>query len=846
MQQRQQQNPIETLRRRVDFSPFVFPADAPKWLSALGRYTKNDLGVLAILGSDQTINARDPLSLGLAAFTSSLYRQGAGRHISLGLTLGAHHIPLLFAATCILSDALLNGDAKGPNGVLIISKDLDTRSRYCELKIKDEPLDTAYPGSRMRPNGEVVPINSKVSSTWKNGKGVCFFSPGQELPSTRLRPRLAIIDLRYGILSKRAKDIADWAGKLDKHTSVLAIYTLGDRDTSEALHQLKFENVPIDHEAVADCAVSKSDTFATSVDWNLLKKPNYLEREHQIICVDGDEIEKALIEAQQMIQQQSQECMALNRARWILATLSRLPVPPIWYEQSARSMGRFTLARVIEKLSLRHDAGMGLALQSLKMQFENILQKLQTSNPRAEKLAAILPDLAKEAGTLLILVRDEVSKRALQSWLTVEKFPKEVWMSNVEIVACPNYYPMALKSYPIVLVNGALPQRYRWIVGGALGDTVKFLTYSSEIQAIENQLEDIYGEKMLQERFKARERFFSDAPVSAQNTIVTVKRRTPKLKLQKPQTTAQKPAKPSEHKPIAKDFRDLPHALEAAKNIAEQNAQKVLREEKARQNVWDDKSEDEEQITDLAELLGEAPHADDIECYGFGVQANKQGKKTLWLAKDQTVECLKKDDQEGIIQCSPSELIVGDTIIIIAENARVSLFDRVVQIAENQPALQYLASFRREWQEAMKTLQEKYQCRTQGYDLVYSDLKKSGSSISTTLSVRNWVTGRIMGPNDLSSIVAVGRVSKSDAIEKNAAAFDSAFHTIRTIHQTLGRKLIRTIHDSLIEEDEGNNSDAFWLPVSELLDTVDLAEIRSQVPDLRAIPPQLIGRLLPA
>jgi hypothetical protein len=585
--------------------------------------------------------------------------------------------------------------------------------------------------------------------------------------------------------------------------------------------------------------------FATGIDWNLLKKPNYLEREHQVICVDGDEVEKALIDAQQMISVQSQECMALNRARWILATLSRLPVPPIWYEQSARSMGRFTLARVVDKLAVRHDAGMGLALQSLKMQFENILQRLQTSNPRAEKLAAILPDLAKEAGTLLILVRDEVSKRALQSWLTVKKFPNEAWVRKVEVTACPNYHPIALKSYPIVLVNGAFPQRYRWIVGGALGDTVKFLAYSSEVQAIEHQLEEVYGEKPLQERSKARERFFSGTPVSAQHTIVTIKRHTPQLNLQKPQVTAQKPAKTGERKPIAKDFRDLPNAFETAKNIAEQNAQKTLREEKARQNVWDDKLEDEEQITDLTELLGEAPHPDNIVCYGFGVQANKQGKKTLWLAEDQTVECLRKDDQDGIIQCSPSELNVGDTIIIIAESARGSLFDRVVQIAENQPELQYLASFRRQWQEAMKTLQEKYQCSTQGYEQIYMDIRENGSTISTTLSVRNWVTGRIMGPNDKSSIIAVGRVAKIDAIEKNAAAFDDAFHTIRTIHQTLGRKLTRTIHNSLIEGDDDNNADALWLPVSELLDTVDLAEILSRVPETRAIPPQLIGRLLP-
>lgn len=861
----QQRNPLETLRKQVDLSPYAFPPESPQWLNALTNCLNKDLGALAILGPSgldvRSLGAArritpDPLTLSLAALVNALRQTGLGRHVALGLPPGARHLPLLFATSSILADALLREQANvlgqvldGLSGVLVISKDLDIRSRYCDLCVQHEPLDNAYPGSRMRPDGELIAISSKAANNI--GKGVCFFSPGQNLPRTRLRPCLVIIDFRYGILAKRVRDIAAWACNLNKHTAVLAIYTQGDRDTCDALNLLKFDSFPIDHEALAGCAKLKPTIFATesTLDWNVLRNPTYLEREHQIICVDGEEVEKALIEAQQMIQSQlQQDNMGLNRARWLCATLSRLPVPPIWYEKSARSLGRYTLARLIDKLAVHHDAGMGVAMQSLKMQFESILLKLQVCNPRAEKLRSILPSLVGDAGEILILVRDEVSQRALQNWLELEVFSNARWLQKVEVRACSNYFPVALKSYPLVLVNGAFPRRYSWIAGGALGDTVTFLSYSTEVEAIGKQLEDVYGDRPLQERANARERFFSSPAVLVNQKPAAMQHLIPKLNLQQPPAVIRKIEKPTDiPKPVAKNFRDLPQVLETARNITERNNQIVLQQEQARRAVWEDCMDDESQITDLVELINGPAHEDDVPCYRFEVQCHKQGKKVLWLAKDQLIECIRKNEPDEISEWTADELSIGDTVILVEESARGSLFDRVVRIAENQPELQYLAAFRRQWQEAMKALASKYDCDNKGYWQLYNDLRNKGSNISTTISVRNWVLGHVMGPTDISSIIAAGRLTGIASIERNAKELDNAFRTIRTIHQTLGRRLTRTIYESsryLVDEDEGEEKKALWLPVNEILDTVELAEICVRAQEARPIPPQVVGRLL--
>jgi hypothetical protein len=104
-----------------------------------------------------------------------------------------------------------------------------------------------------------------------------------------------------------------------------------------------------------------------------------------------------------------------------------------------------------------------------------------------------------------------------------------------------------------------------------------------------------------------------------------------------------------------------------------------------------------------------------------------------------------------------------------------------------------------------------------------------------------------MGPTDISSIIAAGRLTGIASIERNAKELDNAFRTIRTIHQTLGRRLTRTIYESsryLVDEDEGEEKKALWLPVNEILDTVELAEICVRAQEARPIPPQVVGRLL--
>jgi hypothetical protein len=857
---RQTENdPVKLLRSQVNLSPYFFPVSSPDWLLGLNKLVAEDLGILAILGRSglnvaQTNGARvfpDSLSLGISALTDSL--RGKGRRIAIGIPPGARHLPLLLAAVSVLADTLRKAQAAAGHqqntampGVLIVSTDLDVRSRYCDLRVKNETLDSVFPGSRMKPSGEVVAL----SASQKNGlgKGVCFLLPGQKLPAANVRVGLAVLDLRYARLSKRAKNIATWACGLHKQTEVIALYTLGDRETLDALSKQNFEVFPVDHSACALCCNLMPGSLPTqgAVDWNILRNPKYLEREHEVVSIQDDTLEIMLATARKMIdEQKAEDNFGINRARWIAAALTQLPTPLIWYEQAARNLGRSTLRRMIDLLSFKHEVGMGSTMQSLRMQFEAILNQIQTANPRAAKFLEILPNLVQDAGEVLVLVRDDISRRALQNWFDVEAFPNAPWLRNVSICACSDYSSIALKKFPLVIVNGSFPRRYRWIAGAALGDTVNFLAFPSEVSVIESQLQDVYSASAIDARSAQRRRVLG-VPASSKNEAASFT-----LHFNKPKTSAESAKKDASSPFTIKSLADIGKTIEAAKSIFTRKQEDEKKRQELKLISWEDTATDD--ASELSDSDTDLPaHTDDLNCHQFKIMSKQRGLGMLWLPPSQMIECVRSSSPEVVSRLTAREVKHRDHIVFVQEDARGGLFERVVELAEDQPELQYLAAYRKQWEEAIRCLGIKYDCERRGYSQLLYDFRQAGSTISTEISIGNWISGRVMGPDDVSSIRAAGQLAGMQSLQREAGDFDRAFRQIRALHQALGRRLTRLIKQSskYLMDDEGSTGqdslgDHIWLPVNELLETVDVSEVLSVSTETQSIPPSKVGRFIP-
>src|SRR5262249_13318550 len=143
----------------------------------------------------------------------SLYIAGLGdlvrnsdQRLAVGLPPAGRHLALLLAVTSMLSHALQlqpDGTAqRGRSGILIITPNLDIRSRYCDLLFRGHILDDEFPGSRLRPDGSRVMLRGANRPA---DSGICFFLPLTNLPSRiEFYPALIVLDLRYAQWTARA------------------------------------------------------------------------------------------------------------------------------------------------------------------------------------------------------------------------------------------------------------------------------------------------------------------------------------------------------------------------------------------------------------------------------------------------------------------------------------------------------------------------------------------------------------------------------------------------------------------------------------------------------------------
>jgi hypothetical protein len=132
------------------------------------------------------------------------------------------------------------------------------------------------------------------------------------------------------------------------------------------------------------------------------------------------------------------------------------------------------------------------------------------------------------------------------------------------------------------------------------------------------------------------------------------------------------------------------------------------------------------------------------------------------------------------------------------------------------------------------------------------ELQTNGARIQTEQTVRNWALDYVIGPDEISSIVAVGRVSGVSVMVRQAKEFDQSFRRIRGIRQAIGQRLNNTIRKSFKTFAEGSVDpyafqleDRLGIPVDELLETIDLAEVISINKQEQRMPFHSVGRFQP-
>ncbi len=705
----------------------------------------------------------------------------------------------------------------------------------------------------MRPDGTRVALVQHRGA--RSSGGVCFFLPQLALPAKiEFDPALIVIDLRYARWSKRGAELGEWATRVSRHAGVIALYTSGDTDSQRGLRAQGFDDFPMDHGAVAtvmtNVVARKVIQPQPLVDWTLERVSQFLDREHEIKEVPaGSEIEGMLANIARFLQDLGdRDSGDLRRARWLLAALAQMPIPLIWYEEAARSLGRLTIRRMISYLGTKNyfDPDLGPVIQTLRMNFNQAYEAIHSNNPRSDALVSVLGQLLNDrsdGGFILVLVRDGVMERAMRTWIEVAGLISPSESERLEIAACSRYVGLADKRFPDAVVNGAFPRRYAWIAGSALAEKVIFLTYRRESDLVVRQLAEVYDREKQLARSSVRQSTVSKLIPSyrsagAHNSEAVV----PELKLVRPDS---KPPEETHHKmqTFGTGLKDLGAAMEAAHQQDTDRANRLRLEIE-----WpDDVIDEETAVSDLGDMAS-GDDADDVESVRIYVNSRANGAGYVWIPVDQLVECVRLGSSD-VLRVFPMDLRVRDVLLWMDDGRRASLFDRIVDLAEDQPQMQYLAAFRQRWRGALGQLAAMYTVGHRvDYGAILASLQQQGALIETELAVRCWVSDAVIGPEKLSSIIAVGRVVGSDHLITHAKEFDRAFRRIRGIRQGIGRRLSFAIRRSFrnrqpVDVAQGDDLDiTLGLPVDELVDSIDLAEVVRVDENVRRVPAQLADR----
>ena len=691
--------------------------------------------------------------------------------------------------------------------------------------------------------------------------GVCFFLPEIDLPKdVKLRPSLVVLDLRYARWVRRAENLARWVKSTFPSSRAITLYTIGDTDTRSALCQAGFVDIPFDHAAIGTCLHYVDDPGATSssVDLSLGHTTHFLTRNHivdEIVAPESlDDLYSA--NAQLLYEQYREDNPDLNRARWLLAVLSQMPVPLPWYEITVRGMGRSTLKRLIEMLGIlsRKEKGSGAIIQTVRMYLQRLYIHLEQHNPRADALRHLVANSASDAeSNVLVLLRDRAMAQALDSWLTVEACPGAGWLTKVEIKSYDTYSEIASQQYESVIINGTVPRRYRWVLGGALGRRVTFLGYSYESDLVEQHLKFVYGETGRSANLQMRERsvqmLLGTATTAGAATPCAIAEPPTARLILKRRNTKDKPSSNSRSVRAEGGFTGLSDALKVARN-------KVDKAAVVARSVEQDTEDEMLANEDIG--FGEE-NSDRVDrassCFSVRVRSRRYGRGDIWLVEDSLVECVRPSSGEEIWRIPPRSLKIGD-VLLRMENSEVrgSLFDQMVHLAEGQPEMDYLASFRKSWREAIQKIisRNRTACGIE-YVKVFEALRAAGAPISSEQTVRLWMHDQVIGPEAVGSIEAVGKISGSGALVAQAKRFDAAFRSIRAIHQGIGRSLSSAIRQSFRHLNFGEVktrverlNDRLGIPLDELVETVDLAEVLSVGSTTEEKSGQIVNRFYPA
>ena len=172
----------------------------------------------------------------------------------------------------------------------------------------------------------------------------------------------------------------------------------------------------------------------------------------------------------------------------------------------------------------------------------------------------------------------------------------------------------------------------------------------------------------------------------------------------------------------------------------------------------------------------------------------------------------------------------GDRILVIHGQKRQSLYELVISRVHNHPAMEIHLALIGKWQEE---LAESFRARRRigwTYQDVLTKIREQGSQISSTQTIRLWVLGQVLAPDDPNDLLRLARTMDMQFAEQYHSRINVAAQRIRGLHIGLSLRLNRWLKDQLsnvIEEDFEVFDDELGLSFQDFRDSLGIHTVES-------------------
>lgn len=182
----------------------------------------------------------------------------------------------------------------------------------------------------------------------------------------------------------------------------------------------------------------------------------------------------------------------------------------------------------------------------------------------------------------------------------------------------------------------------------------------------------------------------------------------------------------------------------------------------------------------------------------------------------------------------------GDILVLVDHGVRTNLFNMIISKLEEVPEFVGIVGLVREWQanaaRACQTNDSTLINRDQScYEMILKAMRARGSSIRTTLTIRNWIHGIVHGPRDPMDIKRLGEVIDNDYLLCRWEAIGKALDTIRNHRKKIGRMLARAIGTVSFDRDAYFDR-RLGIHLSELAEAVTYHEVLEISHDIFTVP----------